>query len=75
MSRRRKETFRPLWVKHFPDSLRDRLWEVKTATSMHSTINDILIAAIQNGLPEIERRVLFKIPDIIKEPQDDCSYR
>jgi len=66
-----KERYRPISIRKFPDSLRERMYQIKINTQNSATLETILIEAVNNGLPEIERRTSFKIPDVVFDPEED----
>ena len=67
-----KERYRATSIRKFPDSLKERLWEIKEELDNRINLEDLIVEAVENGLPEIERRVFFRIPEFIEEPRDDC---
>jgi len=47
------------------------MYQIKINTQNSATLETILIEAVNNGLPEIERRTSFKIPDVVFDPEED----
>lgn len=68
-----KERYRAKSIRKFPDSLSERLWNVKVATNNQVTLEDLIVRAIEFGLPKIEHRVLFRVPDFVEEPSDNLD--
>ena len=65
------ERYRATTIRKFPDSLKERLWEIKKETLKEVTLEAIIVEALILGLPKIERRVFFRVPDFVEEPRDD----
>ena len=65
------ERYRATTIRKFPDSLKERLWKIKEETLKQVSLEAIIVEALILGLPKIERRVFFKIPDFVEEPEDE----
>ncbi|HDZ27044.1 hypothetical protein LCGC14_1009310 [marine sediment metagenome] len=66
-----RERYRATTIRKFPDSLKERLWKIKEETDKQVTLETIIVEALKIGLPKIEHRILFRIPDFVEEPRDD----
>lgn len=66
-----KERYRATTIRKFPDSIKERLWRIKATMNNEVFLETIIIEAIEIGLPKIEHRILFKIPDFVEEPRDE----
>ena len=64
------ERYRATTIRKFPDSLKERLWKIKEETLKQVSLEAIIVEALILGLPKIERRVFFKIPDFVEEPRE-----
>ncbi|HDY67681.1 MAG TPA: hypothetical protein ENH85_07820 [Candidatus Scalindua sp.] len=66
-----REHYRATTIRKFPDSIKQRLWKIKEETDKQVTLETIIVEALKIGLPKIEHRILFRIPDFVEEPRDD----
>ena len=66
-----REHYRPTTIRKFPDSIKERLWRVKVETDKQVTLEAIIVEAVKIGLPKIEHKIFFRIPDFVEEPRDD----
>ena len=66
-----KEHYRTTTIRKFPDSIKERLWKIKEETGKRFTLEAIIIEALKIGLPKIEHRVFFRIPNFVEEPRDE----
>ena len=66
-----RERYRATTIRKFPDSIKQRLWRIKEETDKQVTLETIIVEALKIGLPKIEHRILFRIPDFVEEPRDE----
>ena len=66
-----RERYRATTIRKFPDSIKQRLWRIKEETDKQVSLETIIVEALKIGLPKIEHRILFRIPDFVEEPRDE----
>ena len=66
-----REHYRATTIRKFPDSIKERLWRIKVETDKQVSLETLIVESIKLGLPKIEHRVLFRIPDFVEEPRDE----